>query len=56
MRDLRCLQQYHLSIDDASLAADGDISQWCLLLTNSGNLSVFKTYSLIQTAMNIGWR
>lgn len=32
MRDLRCLQQHHLPIDDASLAADGDISQWCLLL------------------------
>lgn len=32
MRDLKCLQQYHLPIDDASLAADGDISQWCLLL------------------------
>ncbi|PIK20677.1 hypothetical protein CTI18_04735 [Prevotella intermedia] len=32
MRGLRCLQQHNLPIDDASLAADGDISQWCLLL------------------------
>ncbi|GAB6977197.1 DUF6630 family protein [Prevotella falsenii] len=32
MRNLRCLQQHHLPIDDSSLPADGDIPQWCLLL------------------------
>lgn len=32
MKELRCLKQHNLPINDSSLTSDGDISQWCLLI------------------------
>ncbi|WP_314665218.1 DUF6630 family protein [Prevotella aurantiaca] len=32
MKELQCLKQHNLPINDSSLTSDGDISQWCLLI------------------------
>lgn len=32
MKELRCLKQHNLPINDSSLTSDGDISQWCLII------------------------